>query len=143
MLKYFLRACYRRKLCVIYICLCVCVCFKKGYQDEEDLFLSKDYTEKGKKSGSLRCWDCGRFLFSCVSYAAKSPGNLGRLFPLHSPGGQLVSSDQRGAPALRSHLLLESWQKELKNQGIQSEPSVIHEQFAFISMLHLLIYNLR
>lgn len=129
-------------MCNLYVCMCV-FALKKGYQDEEDLFFSKDYTEKGKKSGSLRCWGCGRFPFSCVSNAAKSPGNLGRLFPLHSPGGQLVSSDQRGAPALRSHLLLECWQKELKNQGIQCEPSVIHEQFAFISMLHLLIYNLR
>ena len=68
----------------------------------------RDYNEMGKKAGSLSCWDCGRFSISYISQVAEVQKETEKnLSPSSSRREASCSfSEQTGAPALCSHLLL-------------------------------------
>lgn len=104
---------------MIYVCLCLYV-FSLKRDPRMKISFKRDYTEKGKKAGSLSCWDCGRFSMSYISQGAEVQRRLKRIFPRHPPGGKPVvpslSRQERQLSVLTSCFLNDGQSSWWKNQ---------------------------
>lgn len=98
--------------------------------------LKRDYTEKGKKSGSLSCWDCGTFSISYISQVAEvqeTENNLSSSSSRREASCSSLSRQELQLSVLTSCFLNDGWKGWWKNQWIESEASVIYKYFTYLN----------